>query len=376
MNLRRAGFVALEVVLVAAVPVLGWVGFRTVLDTTEGQAVDPELDPNEPGYEAFLEPTPLALPQGLDDGGDLSWLTVVGLGGPQEQGGSVLFIPVATLTEDGRETLAEVRAEDGERALAAAVGELLDAGFADVVTVAPGRVADLVAPVAPIELRLADDVEGFDTGDVALDPDEVAALLLARDEAESDLNRLARQEAVWRAWLGAIAASSDPGAVPGETGSGLGRYVRGLSLGAVAYDTAPVEVVDAEATDEEGEVFEADVEALRALVADRIPFPVADRPGGRVRVRVLDAVGVEGLSLLVARDAVRAGGQVTVIGNADAFGRETSRVTFFDGAVAADAAAVAAALGIGSVEQLPGPNPDDLVDVTVVVGSDLAAAYR
>jgi hypothetical protein len=42
---------------------------------------------------------------------------------------------------------------------------------------------------------------------------------------------------------------------------------------------------------------------------------------------------------------------------------------------AAAAEAVAAALGIEAPERREGPNPDDLVDLTVVVGADLADAY-
>jgi hypothetical protein len=123
------------------------------------------------------------------------------------------------------------------------------------------------------------------------------------------------------------------------------------------------------------ERFEADVDAVRALVADRVPFPVASRPGDRLRVRVLDAVGLDGLALRAAREAVRAGGQVTVIGNADRFGAEASRLVYFDGALAGDVGELAELLGITDVQQAEGPNPDDLVDVTVVVGRDLAGAY-
>lgn len=367
MRRGTIAFVAAEVLLLAAIPVLGWLGFRTVLDTTAGQAVDPELDPSEPGYEAFLEPTPVALVLAVDDAGALSWATVLALGGSGERGGSVLFVPIATAAAAGGPTVADVFAAEGQGAAAVAVGELLDAGFAEVVLLEPPRLAELLAPVTPLAVRLADDVEGFDAGDVALGPGEVVALLAARDDSESDLARLARHEEVWRSWLSAVAASPDPDVVPGEAASGIGRYVRGLAAGEVRYDATPV--------DEVGDGFVADLDALRALVNERVPFPVAVAPGGRPRVRILDGVGVEGLALRAARDAVRAGAQVTVVGNADRFGAATSRVVFFDARVAGWAADVAAALGIDDVQQLDGPNPNDLVDVTVVVGSDRAGAY-
>lgn len=365
MRRGTVAFAALEAVLLLAVPVLGWVGFRTVLDTTDGQAVDPELDPSEPGYEAFLEPTPVALLAGLDDDGALSWLTVAALGGADEAGGSLLFVPPATIAQ-GR-TLAERYAADGPSGVADDLGFLLDAGFSDVVVLDLARMAALVAPVAPLDVVLADELPGFDDGEVALTGDEVAELLTVQAEGESDLARLARHDAVWRAWLGAVGASNDPNVVPGESGSGVGRYVRGLAAGTVAYDIAPVTEAD--------DGFEPEVEALRTLVNERVPFPAANRPGARPRVRVLDGVGVPGLALEVARDVVRAGAQVTVLGNADRFDAEQSRVVYFDPGVAEGAEAVGAGLGIEAVEQAEGPNPNDLVDVTVVVGSDLAGAY-
>lgn len=354
MTLRRAGFVALEALLVLAVPLLGWVGFRTVLDTTEGRAVDPELDPAEPGYEAFVESTPVALALGVDEDGALSWVTVLALGGPGHQGGSVLFVPVGVLPPGG----------DVEPA----VGELLDLGFDEVFTLDPARLAALVAPAAPVPLVLADDVPRFEEGEVELDAAGFVQLLLATDEEETELARLARHETVWRAWFEAVARSSDPDIVPGETASGIGRFVRGLTAGSVTYDTIPVE-------DGGDGSLVPDVDAARALVNDRVPFPVAAEPGGRPRVRVLDGVGADGLALQVARDAVRAGGQVTVIGNADRFDGAPSRIVYFDARMAGEAEALATALGVERVDQGDGPNPNDLVDLTVVVGSDLAGAY-
>ena len=386
MKPGRIAFVAVEAVLLAAIPVLGWVGFQTVLDTTEGQAVDPELDPNEPGYEAFLEPTPVALTAGVDGDGALSWVTVVSLGGPAEEGGAVLFVPPATRTrlpDLGSVTIAEAWVEDGQTGLANATGEVLGAGFSEVVVLEPARVVELLAPASPLPLVINDELPGFYAGDRDLSADEVADLLGLRVEGESDLARLARHEDIWRSWLAAVAASTDPDVVPGERSSGMGRYVRGLAAGAVSFDTIPVDAIeppedDDDDDDDEDEVpeeFEANEDAVHALVADRIPFPVAPRPGERLRVRVLDGVGVDGLALRAARDIVRAGGQVTVIGNADRFDAETSRFVYFDANLTAEVQEVAEGFGIDDIQRNDGPNPNDLVDLTVVVGRDVAAAY-
>ena len=95
MSWRRAGFVAMEVVLILAIPFLATAGFRAVLNTTEGKAIDPELDPSEPGYEAFVEPTPTALLVGTD-GPSLTWVAMAALGGEAGRGGSLLLVPGAT----------------------------------------------------------------------------------------------------------------------------------------------------------------------------------------------------------------------------------------------------------------------------------------
>jgi hypothetical protein len=363
-------FIVVELALLAAIPVLAWIGFRTVLDTTAGEAVDPELDPAEPGYEAFLEPTPVSLMLGVDDAGALSWVAAVGLSGSDEQGGALLMIPPGTVTAAGRlgeVPLAAAWDEGGQELVASAVADLLGAGFDDVIVLDPARLAELVAPAGPLTIRLSDDVGRFEAGEVQLDGPAVAELLQARGEEENDLNRMGRHEQVWRAWLAAIAASDDPDVVPGEAASGPGRYLRGLAAGPSSVELIPVT--------NDGDRFEPDIEATRDLVAERVPFPIAARPGARPRVRVLDGVGVEGLALQAARDAVRAGGQVTVIGNADRFDADESRIVYFDPAVAAAAEDVAEAFGIDDVQRSQGPNPNDLVDLTVVVGQDLAAAY-
>lgn len=376
MRRGAIAFVVLEVVLLAAVPVLGWAGFRTVLDTTAGEAVDPQLDPSEPGYEAFVEPTPTALAVGVDADGALSWLAFLALGAGDEHGGSIVLVPVGVLVEgpEGDDvTLAALWAgDDGEPAAVAATADVLGAGFTEHIVLDPTRVAELVAPVTPLPLTLPDDVPGFDMGAVELAPEQVAELLVTRAPEETDLARLARHETVWRAWLGAVAASPDPNAVPGESATGIGRFLRGLAAGPSTVETAPVRVAD---DVDDAEAYVVDREELQALVEERVPFPVAPHPGARPRVRVLDGVGVEHLALRVARDVVRAGGQVTVLGNADRFDATESRVVYFDPAVEAIAREIAAELGVGEVTQGEGPNPNDLVDLTIVVGSDLADAY-
>jgi hypothetical protein len=368
---RRATFVVLEVLVLLAIPVAGVTGFRAVLDTTDGQVVDPVLDPTEPGYEASVVPTPVELVELLDDAGGLDSLAVLVLSGTDEAGGTVLFVPIDSVVNiafvEQPGTIREAYATD-PALVPVTVGRLLSLAFNGVDVLSPERLAALVAPAAPLAVANSDEIPGFATGDLDLAADEVPAFLAARADGESDLARLARHEALWRSWLGAVAASTDPGIVPGETATGIGRFVRGLAAGPVDFQVIPVSEQDG--------TFTPDLGATRALVNEVVPFPIGFDPGIRPRLRVLDGIGSAGLAVRVARDAIVATDVVvTVIGNADQFGRPASEVVYFDDRFASAAADVAAALGIATVRQDPGPNPDDQIDLTVLVGSDLAGAY-
>ena len=377
-RLWRPTFVLVEVLMLLAIPILAVKGFNAVLDTTEGRTVDPELDPGDPGYEAFLESTPVQAIIGLDDAGQLSWVDVLALGGAGGQGGAVLFVPTATVapadeTEDHPAEPLTLRFQRaGPDGVRQAVADLLDVAIGEAVVLEPIRVTNLFEPVAPLAVSNPDAIGDVEAGDVSLAAPDVAALLLARDEQESDLTRLARHEAVWRAWFEAIAASADPDVVPGERTSGVGRFVRGLASGPTTFDVPPGrEELSAEFV---AVVYTVDLDEVRDVVEELIPFPAAARPGARLRVRVLDGVGAEGLTLALARDVVRAGGHVVVVGNGDRFDATETRLVYFDGALTQRVEALGAELGV-AVEQLEGLNPDDGVDATVVAGSDVLATY-
>jgi hypothetical protein len=376
-RLWRPTFVLVEVVLLLAIPVLAYRGFDAVLGTTEGQAVDPELDPQDPGYEAFLEPTPLLLVLGLDDEGALSWSSLLVLGG--DAGGSVIAVPASLLVPPlppfnvPEQTLAARYEQLGRDSAVQGVFLALGIGIEAAVEVGPERVAELVRPVAPITVQNPDRLDDFDRGELSLEADDVASYLLAADDGESELARIARQEEVWSAWLGAVAASDDPDVVPGEREVGLGRFVRGLAGGPHTFETLPMSE-EPDPVDPTGTALRVDPTGVVDFLEEVVPFPVGTSPGERLRVRVLDGVGADGLQRAVARDVVRAGGQVVLVGNSDEFGADETRLVYFDGALTERAEAMGAELGI-PVEQIEGLNPDDRVDVTVVAGRDRLATY-
>src|SRR3954454_2263975 len=80
-KIRTAGFAASVLLLVAAVPTLGWVGVKLIRDSKAGKLVTRVSDPRAPGYEAIVAPTPTALLVHRDAAGALVGLTFLALGG-------------------------------------------------------------------------------------------------------------------------------------------------------------------------------------------------------------------------------------------------------------------------------------------------------
>ena len=359
-------FGSLMVVILASASGLTYVGVRTVRDSRAGKSVSTVNDPSLPGYEALLEPTPTLVVL-HSSGSTLLSVAVLALASG-DAGGSVLLVPPDTRLASGENafTLAAVAAFNGS-ATAAVPGlqELLGIGLSEVAVVDDARWSELVAPVAPLHLDNPDVVGPFAAGALALTAPQVGPYLAARNAGESDLARLYRQQLLFDAWIGAVAASSDPGVVPGEGDAGLGRFVRGLAAGPHRIATLPV----VETPTAAGTRLDADHDAAAALVVGLVPFPTAPHPGGRVRVRVLDGTGKAQHVLKVAPRVVSAAAEIVVIGNADRFTYTTTEIRYHDPLQRAAAEAIRASLGGGRV--VADPRPTDAFDVTIVLGTDV-----
>jgi hypothetical protein len=112
-----------------------------------------------------------------------------------------------------------------------------------------------------------------------------------------------------------------------------------------------------------------DPEALNAFVARVVPLPESPAPGVRVPVALLDGAGDPDLLPPAIPSIVRAGGEVTQVGNAESFDVPATRVEYADPAAAEVAQRIAAELGVtatAGVEPLEGA----LIDV--VIGTDRA----
>ncbi|HEX6570321.1 MAG TPA: LytR C-terminal domain-containing protein, partial [Acidimicrobiales bacterium] len=345
-------------------------GLSRVRNSTVGR-YEEAVGADEPGYRARVVPTPTmgVLHRGAD--GRLVGAAVLALE-PGDEGGSVILMPPATVVpaDDGETTIAEAYRDGGAAAAARSLGVAVTAAVTDYVEVDDDRWAQLVEPVGPVEVTVDDAAGSWPAGDVTLDPEDVGPFLSAQDEGETDLDRLDRQQAFWNAWV-ELVGDGGADALPGEVGTGIGRFVRGVAQGGSAVGL-PVARDD----DGDGVRFRPDDELLGEFVSLAVPYPTSATPGGRVRVRLLNGTGDASLTPAAARAFVAAGAEIAIVGNAATLDVAETRLVY----TGADRAPLAQRLRRGldggrvEVEEAAtgqdGVPSDDEVDVTVILGDD------
>lgn len=363
------------------------VGVNVVRNSTAGRYVEPTAGPDDPGYQAYVVPTPTmaVVQRGADD--ELVGVAVLAIES-SDDGGAVILVPASTLTRANRPvdpatdtdtaaesgeppTMADVYRQGGAAGVVAAVADLLSIAIPEHLEVDDARWASLVGPVAPVELQLTKPVGEWRTGEVSLGAEDVGPFLRARAASEPEAERIDRQADFWTAWL-PLVRGAGVDALPGEVDLGIGRFVRHLADGPPSIVPLP-----GEATGADGGVSEAFVphdERLAELVVRAVPYPVSPNPDRRVRVRLLNGTTDPELTGAAASRLVRAGAEITIAGNAPTFD-ETETLMLYGRADQRDKALwLAAGLGGAQVERDPaasgGATDDDEIDVTVILGAD------
>ncbi len=380
----RVGFPIAMVLLVLAIPTLVWVGSQVLLDSDDGRVLSAITDPDAPGWEAVVDPTPVHALAAADADGELDHVVLQFRTGATN--GGVVVVPADTVfTTKAYGDIALSRIFDdgggaegeGAEAIRGAVQSIVGIGIDDMQLVTYDQWGSLVAPIAPFTINNPDDVTGTDAqgqpvsfpkGSIEVDADEVWPYLHAQNPEEDAINRAIRIEAFWRGWLGAVNAAGDtPESVPGEIDSGLGSFVRSLALGATQVVTLPVAPTIGPA----GEAWFAPQEnEVQALIASLDPFP-AGPLGERLRLRVLDGTGELDHGLAAAKTLGANGGQIDKVGNALDFDRATTELVFYDPALRPQVQALRDALGVGELVQSEELNVNE--DVTVLLGQDYLA---
>lgn len=374
---RRIGFAVLVAALVGAIPVLGGAGYRLVTRSTDGTFSKAGASPFEPGYEELVTSTPTALVVQTNREGDLTAITFLALGS-ENGGGSIIFLPTDTLINQSTFGIDRLSSPFGlptsdvqakvDLVTNTAAG-LLNVGIDEVIQLDDQGWEYAVGPVTSFEIDNLDDLEvdgtALPTGPQSLEAEMVGPYLSASRPEESELARIARQEQVWRGWLGAVGASNREDAVPGESSAGLGLFAGTLAEGDVAYEILPGTTVTGAKSG-----YRPDDAAIANLVAETVPVPDAASPGSRRRVRLLNGVAATPIPLTVTRQVAAIEGTVTVVGNGPSFGRAQTTISFADPANEAYAKIVAKALGAtGDISQQPGLSEEN--DITIVLGRDV-----
>jgi hypothetical protein len=365
----------LMVLLVVAVPVLGYIGYRSVGDSTRGQVLSGRSKPDVPGYEALVEPTPVALLLQVDSAGSPVTITLLSLSGPDQKGGAVVSIPVSTRLKKPllkAYTFGEVIQRTTASTAGAGIAAQLGLGFTESIKVDDAKLTSFLEPAGSIEVDNPVAVESpegeqFAEGTLELSPEQVPQYLAANDAEGSEITRLQRAQLVWTAWIAKIrAAKGRAGIVPGETGAGLGRYLRGLAAGHVS--TASLPVVPAAAI-EGHETLALDTALARLMLTNAVPFPIAGSAKDRVATKVLNGTGPSAIPPSITQRLTDVGAQISVVGNAPRFGVARTTVTYSD--VSSRSIVLRIAALLGNVKVVHAPSGEDTADITIVVGKDL-----
>ncbi|HEX6418941.1 MAG TPA: LytR C-terminal domain-containing protein [Acidimicrobiales bacterium] len=345
-------------------------GLSRVRSSTVGRYAE-VVGADEPGHQAYVVPTPTmgVLHRGAD--GDLAGAYVLALE-PADDGGTVLAVPPSTVAPGAEGTLADVYAAGGAEAAARSLGLVLNAAITEHVEVDHEVWAQLVEPVAPIDLTVDRPVGRWEPGEVALEPGDVGPFLSALGDGETDLARLERQQAFWSAWLPLVAGGGED-AVPGEASSGIGRFVRGVAQGEAVLGLPVGRDGDA------GDRLVPDAALLGDLVARAVPYPRSPEPGARVRVRLLSGTGDPDQAAAAARALVAGGAEIVIVGNASSF--DVTETTLVPGPGGREKAMWLAVTALDApVEEAAGAPegavPGEEIDVTVILGQDAGDVMR
>jgi len=389
--------------------VLAQQGAAEFLDSTGGRLQTSVTDPEAPGYVALVDPTPSMLMLWTDGLGHLSGVSLLSAASDDE-GGSVLVMPPFTRFRPGDDTLYAAFEAGGVEAVENVVSRHLRIAFGETELIDGDRWEQLLAPVEPLPIVVTDPLitrndagavgVRFPAGTAAIDAEDIVDFLGWRNPDEVQLNQQFRHGQFWDSWIGAV-FDGGVDAVPGESETGVGRFVRSLANGQANIEllsfteersesVAPTTDQSDAAVPAEAITVIPDAEALEETIVAMIPFPVAPVSSPRPRVRLLDGVDNTPAVLQVAERLVAAGAQIAILGNADTFEIDQSRIVYHVGDAEADAQSYADALGTSGVEGDSGSGlpadealtePEErieqrTIDVTVVVGADILSGLN
>lgn len=340
-----------EVLLLALIPFLVYLGFSTLLETRTGTFVANPVE-GEPGWRALVDPTPVTAVVEVEND-RITGLTVIAQPGADATGGAVVLVP-GTLLVKGT----PLTALDPQGA-AALLGSAMRLQISNVVTMDEEGWRDLLGD-SSYELDVPDPIPNDSNGVLlAVGPNEINASLtpafLGRLVAGNDpLALIFRRRLYWELLLqNPPAASSHPlSAVLNAVGAADNRI----------YDF-PLESTDTLGPEAR---LVPDAVAVEFLVREIVPFPAGAGPGDRPQVRLIDRSGMADLNLL-AGALGRQGIEVLEIGNASEYDDGPTELIVPVGVAQAGVNRLAELVGAATVQAA---DADFDGSLTLLVGKD------
>ena len=374
----RWGFPTFLVVALVWAVVLLVDGLSTVLDSEGGETREAVTDPSAPGFEAFVEQTWSMLVVTEDGDGALVQVAVVAATARAGGGGIILLVPPEVMAQGCEVSpcrLAERHREGGSDHVRETVTRLLEVEVTAAVLMTPDRWTSLAGPASPVSVDLPIDlvatasdgttVVRFPAGRVDVAPSDVVDLLAFPDDADG-LGRLERQSAWWAAWLVRVGIG-DPSENLPNLELELVDLMALVAGGSVRLADLPWTAVETDL----GSQLVTDKGMVADLVVQMFPFPIPLVPGQRPTVRLLNGTGDPSLDSPARERVLRAGMDLSVVGNYRHDGVIQTRVVYRDLVLAEAANDLAAALGGGTLfDEKARP----VTDLTVVIGADFSPA--
>ncbi|MDG2111771.1 MAG: LCP family protein [Actinomycetota bacterium] len=365
----HAGWVLPLVVLVASV--VGLYVLASDRFDGGGAAADPSVD----GLPSAIAAGPASLVVQLDEGGAAVAFTLLTLDG--EQGGTTVLLPASTMVEIpgfGLDKLSRAVELGGVQLAELSLRNLLSIDLEHVAVLSPddwtdlGRTLDRVEVDNPARLD-AVDVNGrvevlWPRGQVDVEAVDMASFLAGRAIGETDLERLVRHQRFWTAYLDArldiVGVVVDP----------YHDFESFLDEAAVRSSELDYRILPVETLGGPAELYRVDAGGLSDLIAIIAPEQ-ASASTARVRLQLLNGVGTPGLAEPVTALLLPTGAVVQLTGNALEFDHDVTQIVYYRDEHVASALRIRDELGLGEVVKQR--DPIDVVDITVVIGRDLAA---
>ncbi|MCP4958471.1 MAG: LCP family protein [Actinomycetia bacterium] len=368
---NRGGIVVPLLILLVSLAGLAYVGYDRYLADS---AVEPTAEPALAAGVATPEATTALFVQ-TDGSGASVGFTMISLHDSGEA--AMVFVPASLMIEVpgiGLDTLVSATRLGGIDLSSLALENLLTVGFDHVVELTPADLTELTRTFDPLlvenprRLDRATDRDRvevlYPAGALLLEASQAADYLARRSIGETELQRLVRHQEFWVSLLDARSAVV---ADELDVADNVDDFLDGLATRA---DSVEYRILEVDLIGGDGDLYGIDRDYLDDVIV-RLDPGRSEGDVIRTRVQLLNGVGIPGLAAPIARLINPAYASVELVDNAARFDHDVTQVVYYRDEQRGAAVAIRDALGVGDVvKQI---EPIDVVDITVVVGSDLAS---